>query len=349
MAFSLTVEMPVVSVIIPSYNAESWLKECLDSVLAQTITDIEVIVVDDGSKDATAEMAVNSGDARVTVIRQENRGQSAAINAGVRASSGTYIKIVDSDDWINPDHLESQLQTLAGTTDVVSACRWSYFVERPAESWMRHEHADRDYEDPLEWLVDSLTLDEGMMGGWKWLIPRQVWLRAGGYDERLSLNNDFDFSIRLLLACGGVRFTPGAFYAYRKGVTGALSGTIGKKGMESAFGTTESGCRALLARENSPRIRMICADRWQQWLYRFYPEFPDLASRAQAHISSLGGSALPMPGGRLQQMLLPFVGWKAIRRTQVLVYRGGWGAVLRWKARRRLEQLECSQSQVRST
>jgi glycosyltransferase involved in cell wall biosynthesis len=338
--------MDTISVIIPAYNAEAWIRTCLDSVLGQSLRDIEVIVVDDGSSDATSQIAESLKDSRLKVFRQENCGQSAAINAGVRVSTGKYLKIVDADDWINPDHLAGHLQSLEGTTDAVSACGWGYFVERPAETARRHEQADRDYEDPLEWLVDSLTLDEGMMGGWKWLIPRQVWERSGGYDERLSLNNDFDFSIRLLLASQGVRYASGACYAYRKGVAGAMSGTNGRKGMESAFGTTESGCRALLAREDSPRIRKICADRWQQWLHRFYPEFPDLVSRAQAQINSLGGSALPMPGGRLQQMLLPFVGWKAVRRAQVLVYRSGWGAVLRWKARRRVELLDCSQSQV---
>lgn len=340
--------MPLVSVIIPAYNCEPWLRECLDSVLVQTLVDIEVVVVDDGSKDATAEVAASFGDDRVKVIRQENRGQSAAINAGVRASSGIHLKFVDSDDWINPEHLESQLRSIEGTTDTVSACGWGYFVVRPEQALIRGEQADRDYNDPLEWLVDSLTFDEGMMGGWKWLIPRTVWERAGGYDERLSLNNDFDFSIRLLLASQGVRFAPAACYAYRKGVAGALSGTIGRKGMESAFGTTESGCRALLAREDSPRIRRICADRWQQWLYRFYPEFPDLASKAQSHIDALGGSALQMPGGRLQQTFLRFVGWRAIRKAQVLAYRFGWGAVLRWKAGRRLRLLDPSGRVVRS-
>jgi hypothetical protein len=335
--------MPLVSVIIPAYNAAPWIAEAIHSVLAQSWRDLELIVVDDGSKDSTVELVSGIDDSRLRLVRQDNRGQSAAVNAGFRASCGNYLKIVDADDWINPDHLEIQLRSLEGTTEAVSACGWGYFVECPRDAVKRLEQTDRDYDDPLEWLVDSLTLDEGMMGGWKWLIPRRVWERSGGYDEHLSLNNDFDFSIRLLLASQGVRYASGACYAYRKGVAGALSGTIGRKGMESAFATTESGCRALLDREDSPRIRGICADRWQQWLFRFYPEFPELASRAQAHVSSLGGSALPMPGGRLQQMLLPFFGWRAIRLAQVIVYRTGWATVLRWKARRRLERLQCSQ------
>ena len=317
--------------------------QAIDSVVAQTWTDWELVVVDDGSSDRTPQLMGSLHDPRIRLIQQENRGQSAAINRGVLESKGDFIKILDADDWLNPDHLQKQIEVLSGLDRIVAACGWGYFIDSPERALLREEHANRDYDDPLEWLVDSMTKDEGMMGGWKWLIPRQVWERAGGYNEKLGLNNDFDFSIRLLLASRGVRFASGACYAYRKGVAGALSATIGGKGMESAFGTTEAGCRALLEREDSPRIRKICADRWQQWLYRFYPEHRELALGAQAHIKSLGGSALPMPGGRLQQMLLPFVGWKSIRRVQVLVYRSGWGAVLRWKTRRRLLRLQCSQ------
>ncbi len=330
---------PIISIIIPAYNAASWIEACLGSVLAQSFRSYEVVVVDDGSDDATAELATNSGDPRVFVLRQANCGQSAAINRGVAASRGEFIKILDADDWLNPAHLEEQLGVLEGRQDCVAACGWGYFVEVPEEAAMREEQANCDYDDPLEWLVDSLTLDEGMMGGWKWLIPRAVWDRAGGYDEQLGLNNDFDFSIRLLLASGGIRFAAGAHYAYRKGVAGALSGTIGSKGMHSAFRTTERGCGALLAREDSARIRAICADRWQQWLFRFYPEYPELAAQAEAQVACLGGSGLRMSGGRLQQALMPLVGWKAIRRAQVLAYRSGWGAVLRWKARRRVARL----------
>ena len=205
---------------------------------------------------------------------------------------------------------------------------------------MRVEHTNRDYLDPIEWLVDSLTKDEGMMGGWMWLIPRNVWGRVGGWDERLSLNNDFDFSIRLLLASAGVRFALNAVYSYRKGVPGMLSGRGGRAAMESAFLTTESGCRHLLLRESSDRIRRICADRWQQWLYLFFPEYPDLAERAEKEIASLGGSSLPMQGGRVLRCLLPILGWKRVRRLQVASRSRGWNAILRWKANQRRRRLQ---------
>ncbi len=219
---------PLISIIIPAFNAREWIGSILDAIVGQSHPEWECIVIDDGSIDGTGDRVRRRGDSdsRIRLIRQHNAGQSAAINLGVRESRGNFIKIVDADDWINPGHLESQIRSLEGTEEIVSCCSWGYFRAGPESAAGRVEHVDRDYDDPLEWLVDSLTRDEGMMGGWRWLIPRRVWEKCGGYDERLSLNNYFDFSIRLLLASKGVRFAPDAIYGYRKGVAGALSQTI---------------------------------------------------------------------------------------------------------------------------
>jgi glycosyltransferase involved in cell wall biosynthesis len=325
----------MVSIIMPAFNASPWIGEAVASALAQTWRDLEVVVVDDGSTDDTAAIVEGIGDPRVRLIRQENRGQSAAANAGAAAARGEWLKFLDADDALNPGHLEAQLASIAAAPACVSCCRWGYFAADPSGPAVRSESVDRDYDDPLEWLADSLTRDEGMMGGWRWLIPRDVWQRGGGWDERLGLNNDFDFSIRILLASGGVRFAPGAVYAYRKGLAATLSGSRGRRAMESAFLTTELGCGSLLAREDSARIRRICADRWQRWLFEFHPEFPDLAARADAEVRRLGGSNVRIGGGRVLRMMVPVLGWKRVRQLQVLARRCGWQAVLRWKAARR--------------
>ncbi|MEO0016943.1 MAG: hypothetical protein RLZZ522_226 [Verrucomicrobiota bacterium] len=332
--------MPLISVIIPAYNAERWIAEAIASALAQNWRELEVVVVDDGSSDGTAGVVAGIDDPRLVVIRQTNRGQSAALNLGVAESHGEFIKFLDADDWLNPGHLAAMMAVLDNGGDAVAACRWGYFVDDPQRVAVREEYVNHDYAKPLEWLVDSLTQDEGMMGGWKWLIPRAVWDRCGGWDERLGLNNDFDFSIRVLLAAAAVRFAPEAVYAYRKGIVGALSGTLSPAAMRSAYQTTEAGCRSLLAREDSTRIRQICANRWQEWLFRFYPDHPELAAEAERQVAALGGSPVQMPGGRLQRLLLPVVGWRRVRRMQSLMYRCGWERVLHWKARRRVERLK---------
>ena len=98
----------LVSVIIPIYNAENYLKQCLDSIVGQTLKDIEIICVDDGSTDGSAEILreYQEKDARITVIRQENAGAGAARNKGLDKAKGKYLSFLDADDFFEPDMLE---------------------------------------------------------------------------------------------------------------------------------------------------------------------------------------------------------------------------------------------------
>ncbi|MBR1472441.1 MAG: glycosyltransferase [Lachnospiraceae bacterium] len=104
----------LISVIIPVYNKEAYLKRCLDSVLAQTHADLEVLLVDDGSTDGSCAVceAYAAQDARVRLIRRENGGASAARNTGIEAAQGAYVGFVDADDWIEPGMYETLLQAI---------------------------------------------------------------------------------------------------------------------------------------------------------------------------------------------------------------------------------------------
>ncbi len=341
---SSSFSQPVVSVVIPAFNAADFIWQAIDSVLRQSFSDLEVIVVDDGSSDETAARVSQINDPRVHLIRQDNQGQSAAINTGVMHSRGAYIKLLDADDWLNPAHIESQWKAIDGRPNVLASCRWGYFVNDFTKPAVRNEHTNKDYDSPLEWLVDSLTRDEGMMGGWMWLIPRGLWDKAGGFDPRLSLNNDFHFSIKLLLASEGVRFARDAVYSYRKGMAGALSGSSGRHAMESAFLTTELGTELMLQHENSLRIRKLCADRFQQWLFRFYPDYPDLVAKAEQRIEALGGSGLELQGGLALKVLKPFIGWKAVRQIQQVARKTLWRSVLDHKTKTKIERFKRQES-----
>lgn len=100
--------MPKVSVIVPVYNAEKYLQECVDSILRQTLADLELILVDDGSTDSSPALCDRYAeqDARVKVIHKPNGRAASARNAGIRAASGDYVAFVDSDDWVSPEMYE---------------------------------------------------------------------------------------------------------------------------------------------------------------------------------------------------------------------------------------------------
>lgn len=125
-------KQPRVSIIIPAYNTESYIAECINSVLVQTYKNLEVIVVDDGSTDGTADIAraIAETDKRVEVISQQNSGQGGARNTGLRKASGEIIFFLDSDDYFSPDIVEQAVAAmLHNNCDVVVFNGTSFFDE----------------------------------------------------------------------------------------------------------------------------------------------------------------------------------------------------------------------------
>ena len=119
---------PLISVIIPVYNVEKYLRRCLDSVIAQTYQNLEIICVDDGSVDESGKICDQYAvrDARIKVIHQENQGLSAARNKGLDAAEGEYIAFVDSDDYILEDMYKKMLDKLLNYNVDLCVCQWQY-------------------------------------------------------------------------------------------------------------------------------------------------------------------------------------------------------------------------------
>lgn len=119
---------PLISVIIPVYNVEKYLHRCLDSVIAQTYQNLEIICVDDGSIDDSGNICDQYAvrDARIKVIHQENQGPSAARNRGLDAADGEYIAFVDSDDYILEDMYKKMLDKLLNYNVDLCVCQWQY-------------------------------------------------------------------------------------------------------------------------------------------------------------------------------------------------------------------------------
>ncbi len=137
--------MTQVSVIIPVYNIERHLRQCLDSVTGQTLTELEIICVDDGSTDGSPEILVDYAqrDGRFQIITQPNTGPGVARNTGMDRATGEYLIFLDSDDWFEPDFLERMVAKAKETGADVTICRTVEFdtdtgAELPSE-WMLKE------------------------------------------------------------------------------------------------------------------------------------------------------------------------------------------------------------------
>ena len=119
----------MVSVIVPVFNAEQYLTECLDSLLSQTYRNLEIILIDDGSGDSSLVLCQDyaKSDKRVRVLSQENRGVSAARNRGIAEAKGKYITFIDADDWVEPEHVQQLVLGLQGGKYDCSVC--GYWLE----------------------------------------------------------------------------------------------------------------------------------------------------------------------------------------------------------------------------
>jgi len=188
----------LVSIIIPAYNAERYLREAIESVLGQSAQDIECIVVDDGSTDGTAEIAKGFGGA-VTYLRQENAERSAARNNGLRHARGEFISFLDADDYLAPDKIVQQLQFLQDHPEFDAVYSKVNFFR---------EGGDRIFSMPKRITPSGDILAPLLYGNFitmhSPLIRRSAIERSGGFDPRLSHNEDWEFLLRLSI--NGARF-----------------------------------------------------------------------------------------------------------------------------------------------
>lgn len=310
---------PLVSILIPCYNAAPWIGDTLKSALAQTWSDIEIIVVDDGSLDASLTIARLYESEKVKVVTQSNQGASAARNHALGLAQGDVIQYLDADDLLASDKIERQMERLQDNGNCIASGEWGRFYIQPQDAQFKAEAVWQDL-DPVDWLVCS-WMGGGMMHPAAWLIPRSVAERAGSWSRRLSLNDDGEYFSRVILNSDGVRFCPGARTYYRSGVATSLSATRSQHAMKSALLSVEYSSAALLNQENSLRTRRACAAAFQRLAYDLYPVGSDLVRHAESRVAALGGCTLEPAGGFAFQAISRMVGWKAARQVQQLVYR----------------------------
>ena len=331
---------PLVSILIPCYNSEQWLAETIESALAQTWKNLEIIIVEDGSTDHSLAVAKSFESSMVKVFSQENQGASAARNNALKECQGDFIQYLDADDLLAPDKIELQLQLLQKnpTSNVVASGEWARFYHNPQEALFIPQSLWQNMP-AVDWLVCAWE-NHLMMHPGAWLVPRKISDKAGIWNEDLSLNDDGEYFARVILASEGVKFCQGAKTYYRSGNAGSLSGTKSAKARQSEFLSLSLGTSNLLARENSPRTRHACASVFQRFIYEVYPDVPELSQQAVAKVKDLGGSNLQPTGGNMFQVLSKFIGWQQAKKIQTLFYKYGYQkAAVGWKLAKLQERI----------
>jgi GT2 family glycosyltransferase len=320
----MNAEQPLVSIVIPCHNGARWLPATLDSALAQTHRPLEIIAVDDGSTDETPAILTDyrtRHPAVVRIHRQPNAGAAAARNHGLGQARGEFVKFLDADDLLSPESVAAQVAALANKPRHLAHGVWGRFHDDPASTRFTPHPGWHDSDSPPDWICETWSDTEPMYQCGLFLMPRPVLDAAGGWDERLSLIDDFEFFTRLVLASDGIAHTPSAKLHYRSGLPGSLSAQTSRRAWESAHLSTLLACRHLLARENSLRTRRVAADICQNLVHALYPAHPDLVAGLSAEIRRLGGSRLHPGGGPSFRFLARVLGWRAALRLRKMIPR----------------------------
>ena len=228
--------MPEISVIIPVYNTERYLAECLESVVSQTFKDFEAIVVNDGSTDGSAEIVKRFAerDNRICTITQENKGLSEARNAGIAVARGHWITFVDSDDVIHPSFLETLLNIAKEKNADIACCgKWSFtdISEREAAQKKRYSNNKVTELRPEDALANALfQKDNPDYSAWNKLYSKALWagrkFKPGAYFE------DVATIPQVFLDARQIAFTASPLYLYRKRDTSILATPYSRKKAE---------------------------------------------------------------------------------------------------------------------
>ncbi len=183
--------MPTVSVIVPTYNTIAYLPDAIESILQQTFEDFEILLVNDGSTDSTAEWAKKITDPRVRYIEQNNQGLSAARNTGLDLAQGRYVAFLDADDVWEPTKLDKQVALLETNPDIGMVHSWVWFMDGEGRS------TGRIWKTQAEGMALAHLLQRNDVAVLSALVRRECFARIGGFDIALRSLEDWDLWLRL--------------------------------------------------------------------------------------------------------------------------------------------------------
>ena len=289
---------PLVSILIPAFNAQESIADTLRSAVEQTWPRKEIIVVDDGSSDKTLAIAKQFESEGVRVYTKRNEGAASSRNLAFLLSKGDYIQWLDADDLLAPDKIALQMGSLRPDESkrLLLSSAWGRFIHRhdraefiPTALWCDLS--------PLEWLLRKMG-DNLFMQTASWLVSRELTEAAGPWDARLLSDDDGEYFCRVLLASESVRFVRESKVYYRgPGVAFGSLSYIGRSArkLDAHWISMQLHIGYLRSLENSERVREACLNYLRSSQIHFYPDKVDILKEADELAKDLGGQ-LGTPG-----------------------------------------------------
>ena len=322
---------PLVSILMPAYNAEHWIAESLQSAVDQTWQRKEIIVVDDGSTDRTAEIARRFASKEVKIVSTKNGGLSAAVNHAFELCQGDYIQELDSDDLLSADKIERQFAALreGDSKRILLSSPCAYFYYRTSHARFIPNTVWHDLS-PVEWLLRKMSKNLHMQNA-TWLVSRELAEAAGPWDTRLHYDQDGEYFARVVMSSEGTRFVPEARVFYRSSDSNRVS-YIGKSNTkkDSLFLSMKLHIQYLRSLEDSERVRKACLIYLQNWYGSFYPDRPDIAALLQSLAIELQGRLEPPRLRWKYEWMKPVFGWNAAKWAQRVLPETKSSLLRRW-------------------
>lgn len=224
-------DKPLISIVIPIYNVEKYLKACIDSVINQTYSQLDIILVDDGSKDNSGNMCdeYKNKDSRIRVIHKENGGLSDARNKGIDIALGKYITFIDSDDYVAKDYVEFLYKLIMENSADISGCYYFKFVEEQDQNMEESEKKTYIF-DGIEATIDLWYQKHITNSAWgklyKSILFRDIRYPVG------KLYEDLGTTYKLLYKAKNVVWSSEKKYFYRQRVNSIMNKKFAEDNMD---------------------------------------------------------------------------------------------------------------------
>ena len=291
---------PLVSVLIPLYNAEKYLSDTLDSILSQTYKSIEIIIVDDGSTDNSFKI-VKSYEKKydsIKVYSQINSGAASARNKAFSLSNGEYIQYFDADDIMHPEKISSQIEALKKYNfrpDIAAIGQWFRFYDQIHNLTKQSLKTYRNYDDTLGFIVDAWSNAHYIIGQ-AWLISRPLHEKVGDWDKKISVLDDSVFFGKIAYQAKKIIYVPNSIVYWRQDNLNSLSKNTTKEGMQSHLLACDNYVEIVKDDLDYPGMKKALALEYSKFIYVAYPRYMDLIKKAEETIVELGfDTPLPLP------------------------------------------------------
>lgn len=261
--------MPELSIIVPVYKVEKYLPKCIDSILAQTFRDFELILIDDGSPDNCGAICDEyaARDSRIKVIHQKNTGVSAARNAGLDIASGTYLGFVDSDDWIEPEMYATMIATAKEKQVDVVVCGLRYVDE---EGTLLHYGLETNGEYSRDGMISELFGTPNQLGGGNVnKLFSAAKIKKCRFDEKVAIAEDWIFIFNSFLECHQAIKLSQPFYTVVERHGSATRSENELVFCERLLGS--SLLLLLLCREKAPHLEGLAVNKYLDDCLRYLP------------------------------------------------------------------------------